>query len=57
MEKGPECLPVVIVDEQVKKIASYPTNEELASWTGIKEEDLVQQEPKTKLNITLNPKG
>jgi hypothetical protein len=57
MEKGPECLPVVIVNGQVKKIAAYPSNEELASWTQVKEEELANQEPKTKLNITLNPKS
>jgi hypothetical protein len=57
MEKGPDCLPVVIVDGQVKKIAEYPTNEELATWTKVKEEELAYDEPKTKLNITLNPKG
>jgi len=57
MEKGPECLPVVIVDGIVKKVAAYPTNEELATWTKVKAEELAYEEPKTKLNITLNPKG
>ncbi|KPB05257.1 arsenite efflux transporter metallochaperone ArsD [Bacillus sp. CHD6a] len=54
MEKGPDCLPVVLVDGKVRKVSDYPTNEEFAEWTGIKVEELISQKPKKNLNITLN---
>ncbi|QFT89847.1 Arsenical resistance operon trans-acting repressor ArsD [Bacillus sp. THAF10] len=54
MEKGPDCLPIVLCDGEVKKIAEYPTNNEFAEWTGLKEEELTHEKPKKKLNITLN---
>ena len=30
---GPDILPVILVDGQVAKTKSYPTNEEFAEWT------------------------
>lgn len=54
MEKGPECLPVVLVNGEVAKVADYPTNEEFAEWSGVKVDELVHEKPKKKLNITLN---
>ncbi|MTI95499.1 MAG: arsenite efflux transporter metallochaperone ArsD [Firmicutes bacterium] len=33
-EKGPEVLPITIVDGQVVKTGSYPTDAELDSWLG-----------------------
>ena len=29
-EKGPDALPVVLLNDQVEKVGSYPTNEEFA---------------------------
>lgn len=54
MEKGPDCLPIVLVNGEVRKLADYPSNEELAEWTGVKIEELTHEKPKKKLNITLN---
>ncbi|WP_404458623.1 arsenite efflux transporter metallochaperone ArsD [Sutcliffiella horikoshii] len=54
MEKGPECLPVVLVNGEVTKVADYPTNEEFAEWSGVKVDELALEKPKKKLNITLN---
>lgn len=54
MEKGPDCLPIVLVNGEVTKLADYPSNEELAEWTGVKIEELTHEKPKKKLNITLN---
>ncbi|WP_035179960.1 arsenite efflux transporter metallochaperone ArsD [Alkalihalobacterium bogoriense] len=34
-EKGTDSLPIVIVNDKVEKIGEYPTNEELAKWTGL----------------------
>ncbi len=32
---GPEILPITLVDGQIAKTKSYPTNEEFAEWTGV----------------------
>lgn len=34
-EHGPEVLPITIVDGQIAKSKTYPSNEELSQWTGI----------------------
>ena len=31
-EKGPDALPVVLVNDKAVKVGSYPTNEEFAEW-------------------------
>ena len=35
-EKGPDALPVVLVNDKAVKVGSYPTNEEFAEWFGVK---------------------
>ena len=52
IEKGPNALPVVLVDDQVAKIGSYPTNEEFAKWFGVKAEDL-NNKPVARRSIKL----
>jgi hypothetical protein len=42
-EKGPDSLPITLVEDKVAKIGTYPTNEELAEWFGVKPEDLTKQ--------------
>lgn len=51
-EKGPDALPVVLVDEQVAKVGTYPTNEELAEWLGVKAEELTEK-PKVRLSLNI----
>ncbi|MFE8703165.1 arsenite efflux transporter metallochaperone ArsD [Cytobacillus sp. FJAT-54145] len=34
-EKGPDVLPLILLDGKIVREGSYPTNEELASWFGI----------------------
>lgn len=41
-QHGLDILPIILVDGQVAKTKSYPTNEEFAEWTG--------------LEVTLQPK-
>ncbi|MFY3793310.1 arsenite efflux transporter metallochaperone ArsD [Ureibacillus sp. MALMAid1270] len=53
IEKGLDALPTIIVDDQVVKVGSYPTNKEFAEWFGVKEEEL-NEKPKTRLSINLN---
>jgi hypothetical protein len=51
-EKGPNALPVVLVNNQVVRVGSYPTNEEFAEWFDVKAEEL-NEKPKTRLSINL----
>ncbi len=51
-EKGPDALPVVLVDEQVVKVGTYPTNEELAEWLEVAAEELTEK-PKVRLSLNL----
>lgn len=53
-EKGPDCLPVVIVNGVVAKTGEYPTNEELAAWAGVEVKELTPHKPKNTLNIKFN---
>jgi len=34
-QNGPEILPITLLDGQVAKTKSYPSNEEFAQWTGL----------------------
>ena len=38
-QQGTEILPVTVVDGQIVKTKSYPTNEEFTLWTGMKVSD------------------
>nr|WP_226529725.1 arsenite efflux transporter metallochaperone ArsD [Metabacillus niabensis] len=51
-EKGPDVLPVTLVDKKIKKIGEYPTNDELSEWFGVKTDEL-KEKPKDKLSINL----
>ena len=43
-QHGPEILPIILVDGEIVKTKSYPSNEEFAEWTGIQ----VNFKPKKK---------
>lgn len=49
-EKGPEALPVVLVDGEIVKTAEYPTNEELAEWFGTTPAEL-QEKPRVRVSV------
>ncbi len=51
-EKGPNVLPIIIMDNQVVKEYEYPTNEELMEWTGLAADELVKK-PKIRLEINV----
>lgn len=53
-EKGPEALPIILVDDQVAKIGCYPTNEELAQWFEVKPEELTK---KAEVRLSINLKS
>ena len=50
VEKGPEALPLVLVDGEVVKVAEYPTNEELAEWSGTAPAEL-QEKPRVRVSV------
>ncbi|WP_078592730.1 arsenite efflux transporter metallochaperone ArsD [Evansella clarkii] len=50
-ERETEALPLTLVDGEVKKIGGYPTNEELAEWSGVPAGELNKKDEKTKLNL------
>lgn len=52
IEKGPDALPVTFVDNQIKKVGKYPTNDELSEWFGVPEDELAEK-PKKRLSINL----
>lgn len=52
-EKGPDALPIILVNNQIVKVGSYPTNEELGEWFEVKPEEL-KEKPKVRLSIDLN---
>lgn len=41
MNEGTEALPVTIVDGEIKQMGSYPSNANLAVWTGMTREELI----------------
>lgn len=48
-EKGPDALPVVIVDGEVVLVGKYPSNEQLAEWTGMAAGEIAQK-PRIRLD-------
>lgn len=55
-EKGPEVLPIVLVDGEVVLTGEYPSNEELENWTGIPAAELIQK-PRIRLSTKTTKVG
>ncbi|MFF2445089.1 arsenite efflux transporter metallochaperone ArsD [Priestia megaterium] len=54
MSKGPDALPVVLVNGVIEKVGSYPTNGELAKWFDVKAEDLTGEKPRMPIKLNIN---
>ncbi len=52
-EKGPDALPVTLLNGAVVKEGKYPSNDELAQWFGVKAEDLAEKKPNVKFKLDL----
>ncbi|MDQ0861497.1 hypothetical protein QFZ72_004976 [Bacillus sp. V2I10] len=52
-EKGPDVLPITLLDGEVVKEGSYPSTEEFAEWFHVNQDEL-NQKPKARLSINLN---
>ncbi|OLS34834.1 arsenite efflux transporter metallochaperone ArsD [Bacillus sp. MRMR6] len=48
-ERGTEVLPLVLIDGNVVKEGSYPSNPELASWFEIETKELEAKKPSNQL--------
>lgn len=53
VEKGPDALPVVLVNGELVKIAEYPTTEELAEWFETVPSEL-QEKPRVRVSLNIN---
>jgi len=53
-EKGPNSLPITLVEGEIVKIGTYPTNDEFAESFGVQTEEL-SEKPKPRLTIDLKP--
>ncbi|MBC3797821.1 arsenite efflux transporter metallochaperone ArsD [Acetobacterium tundrae] len=49
VNEGVEVLPVTVVDGEVKKKKAYPSNTELAKWSGMTEEEIVKLTVKAQI--------
>ncbi|MED3022551.1 MULTISPECIES: arsenite efflux transporter metallochaperone ArsD [Bacillus] len=52
MEKGPEVLPVTLVDGEVVKEQTHLSNDEFVTLTGLTEEEL-SQKPRVRLGLNV----
>ncbi|MFD1926470.1 arsenite efflux transporter metallochaperone ArsD [Sporosarcina siberiensis] len=50
LEKGPDALPLILVNNEVVKVGAYPTNEELAGWLNVKTAEL-QEKPRVRVSV------
>ena len=55
-DKGPDALPIVLVDGEVVLTGQYPSNEELEQWTGIPAAELIQK-PRIRLSTKTTKVG
>ncbi len=54
-KKGSDALPATIVDGELVKEGTYPTNEEFAQWSDVNKKDLIVETPSSKpTGIDLN---
>ena len=53
LEKGPDALPLILVNNGVVKVGAYPTNEELAEWLDVETTEL-QDKPRIRVSLQLN---
>lgn len=49
--EGPEGLPAVLIDGELKKQGSYPSTAELAAWLEVEESVLKPAGPKKQINL------
>lgn len=55
-DKGPDVLPIIIVDGEVVLTGQYPSNEDLEKWTDIPAAELIQK-PRIRLSTKTTKVG
>jgi hypothetical protein len=55
-DKGPDVLPIVLVNGEVVLTGQYPSNEELEEWTGISAAELIQK-PRIRVSLKTTKVG
>jgi Arsenical resistance operon protein ArsD len=55
-DKGPDILPIILVDGEVVLTGQYPLNEELEAWTGMSANELTQK-PKIRVSLKATKAG
>lgn len=50
LEKGPDALPLILLNNEVVKVGAYPTNEELAEWLDVEATEL-QEKPRVRVSV------
>ncbi len=48
-KNGSDALPVTVVDGEIKRCGSYPSNLDLATWSGMTQDELVMMLMKAKM--------
>ncbi|MBT2756814.1 arsenite efflux transporter metallochaperone ArsD [Mesobacillus foraminis] len=48
-EKGPDSLPITLLDGEVVMVGGYPTNEQLSGWFGVSEDELKEKKAANRL--------
>lgn len=51
-EKGPDSLPITLLNGEVVLEGNYPSNDQFSEWFGVKTEEL-NEKPKARLKIDL----
>jgi hypothetical protein len=49
--KGPDSLPITVVNGQIVKEGAYPTNEQLAEWFGISVDELKEKKAAKEIKL------
>ncbi|MDK2942625.1 MAG: hypothetical protein PWP56_2138 [Acetobacterium sp.] len=50
LKNGPDALPTTVVDGEIVKIGTYPSNLDLATWSGMTQDELVLMLMKAKMS-------
>ncbi|GAM12288.1 arsenite efflux transporter metallochaperone ArsD [Mesobacillus selenatarsenatis] len=50
-EKGPDALPVTLLDGEIIALGNYPTNEQLSEWSGINISELKEKKSVKKIDF------
>lgn len=50
LEKGPDALPLILLNNEIVKVGAYPTNEDLAEWLNVELAEL-QEKPRVRVSV------